>query len=119
MPWTVLTKVEVQESLYKILLWGGLGALFTFVRILVIREAKSKMEFFSALFVGAVIGSLIGWTLEPMAGTLVGGIAPYVAISAILADKIVLFILECGTEFLRDPRSLVKVVKKVIDKDKK
>lgn len=119
MPWTVLTKIEVQESIYKILLWGGLGALFTFVRILVIREAKSKTEFFSALFVGAVVGSLIGWTLEPMSETLAGGIAPYVAISAILADKIVLFVLECGTEFLKDPRSLKKVIKKVLDKDKK
>ncbi len=103
---------ETSEVLEKLLLWGGIGALFTFIRLLVVQEAKGWRDFVVGIFIGACVGSLVGYSIEEY--TLIGGIAPYVAISAILSEKIVLLIMRIGTSFSENPRSILLIIKELM-----
>ena len=109
-----LTRPEVIETVTKLIGFGLVGGIFSFARLLVTQDPRTKSDFVIGTFVGTCVASLVGYTLEDMGYTDL--IWTYVAISAILSDKLILLIIKIGAEVSDDPQPVMAVLKRLIDK---
>ncbi len=107
-------KQDTLEVIRQLLLFGFVGALFAFIRLLVTQTARTKTDFFAAIFVGVTMATLVGITLHEF--EIVKGVWTYVALAAILSEKIVLLIIKIGAEMAENPQSILKIIRNLLDK---